>query len=135
MSSQDSIKLEFSVPIKMRDGINLCADIYRPDSDHRHPAILVRLPYKKLFFSIAQNFSDFQRMARAGYSVIIQDCRGTGTSNGEFYPQSQDPEDGYDRAAWIASQLGCDGNYPYSVTLPVVPRNEPEGEQSKDDET
>jgi uncharacterized protein len=108
--SRDSIKLEFSVPIKMRDENILYADIYRPDSDSRYPAILARLPYKKLFFSTAQSFLDIQRIARAGYAVIIQDCRGTGISGGEFYPQRQDPEDGYDTVEWIASQPWCDGN-------------------------
>jgi predicted acyl esterase len=33
MASQDSIKIDFNVPIKMRDGAILYAEITRPDRD------------------------------------------------------------------------------------------------------
>ena len=96
----------------MRDGTILYADIYRPDSTDKCPAILTRTPYNKsVMFLRKGSYLDPQRFARAGYAVVIQDCRGTGTSEGTFYPfHSTESEDGYDTVEWIASQPWCDGN-------------------------
>ena len=44
MLPQESIKLDINVPSRMRDGVTLYADVYRPDNDGRYPAILTRLP-------------------------------------------------------------------------------------------
>jgi uncharacterized protein len=41
---------------------------------------------------------------------VIQDCRGTGTSGGEFFPWRDDPTDGFDTIEWIAAQPWSDGN-------------------------
>lgn len=43
-----SIRVERDFPAKMRDGITLRADIYRPDDNDKHPAIIVRTPYNKI---------------------------------------------------------------------------------------
>src|SRR5262245_11955986 len=39
------VRTEIDIRIPMRDGVTLSADIYRPDTDGRFPAILVRTPY------------------------------------------------------------------------------------------
>src|SRR5882724_3701495 len=41
------VTIEFSTRVKMRDGVELSVDIYRPDSDGRFPVILARTPYNK----------------------------------------------------------------------------------------
>jgi putative CocE/NonD family hydrolase len=111
MLKQESIKLEINVPAKMRDGTILYADIYRPDSQNKHPAILTRTPYNKSLMSLMKgSYLDPQRFARSGYAVVIQDCRGTGVSEGDLYPFRGEDEDGYDTVEWIASQPWCDGN-------------------------
>jgi uncharacterized protein len=109
---QEFLKLEINIPVKMRDGVVLRADIWRPDIPGRLPAILVRLPYNKtlMFGSTPGGYMNFQRFARAGYAVVIQDCRGTGSSDGEFYPWRDDTVDGYDTIEWIAAQPWCSGN-------------------------
>jgi len=33
--------------VAMRDGVHLATDIYRPNNDRQHPAILYRTPYNK----------------------------------------------------------------------------------------
>lgn len=43
------IKIEKDVPAKMRDGVTLYADVYRPDADGEFPVLLTRLPYSKIF--------------------------------------------------------------------------------------
>ena len=41
------IIIDSDLPIRMRDDTVLRADIYRPEDDNCHPAILCRLPYNK----------------------------------------------------------------------------------------
>jgi putative CocE/NonD family hydrolase len=112
MIPQESIRLDINVPAKMRDGTILYADVIRPNSDGKYPAILIRLPYNKevMFGGIFAGYTNPRRVAQAGYGVVIQDCRGTGMSEGKFYPLRSDPEDGYDTVEWLAKQPWCDGN-------------------------
>ena len=42
-----SIRIDRDVPMEMRDGIILQADVYRPDDNDKHPTILMRTPYNK----------------------------------------------------------------------------------------
>jgi uncharacterized protein len=39
-----SIRVDRDIPTKMRDGITLRADVYRPDDHEKHPAVIVRTP-------------------------------------------------------------------------------------------
>ena len=97
MLPQESIKLEINTPVKMRDGTILYTDIYRPDSVGKCPAIVTRLPYdKSIIIPTRGGYFNPQRFARAGYAVVIQDCRGTGTSEGECFHWRHDAEDGYE---------------------------------------
>ncbi|HOF61910.1 MAG TPA: CocE/NonD family hydrolase [Candidatus Latescibacteria bacterium] len=100
------IIVERDVPVPMRDGITLRANVFRPDSSGRFPALVQRTPYGK-----AQGgFEDF---VRAGYVVVTQDTRGRYASEGEFRVFSEentgDAEDGYDTVEWAAVQPWCDG--------------------------
>jgi uncharacterized protein len=106
----NSIKLEIDVPARMRDGAVLRADIYRPDTAEKYPAILIRLPYLKNMLATQAGIFHPQRFAQNGYAVVIQDCRGTGSSDGELYPFLPEPEDGYDTVEWVAAQPWCNGN-------------------------
>jgi putative CocE/NonD family hydrolase len=111
MLAQESIKLDINVPARMREGTVLYADVYRPDTEEKYPAVLTRLPYdKSVFFAKRPGYFNPQRMARAGYAVVAQDVRGTGASEGEYYPIRFEAEDGYDTVEWIAAQPWCDGN-------------------------
>lgn len=118
MLSTESIKLEINVPMKMRDGTILYADVCRPGKPGKYPAILTRLPYNKnIMFPTESGYMNPHRYARAGYAVIIQDVRGTGSSEGDAYFWYQEYEDGYDLLEWLAAQPWCDGNvgmYGYS---------------------
>jgi hypothetical protein len=111
MLLQDHVKIEFNIPVRMRDGTILYADIYRPDTRGKFPAVLTRLPYDKgvLFDAQGPGFMNPRKIARAGYAVVIQDCRGTGVSEGEYYPHVAEPQDGYDTVEWLAAQPWCNG--------------------------
>ncbi|AFY74329.1 putative hydrolase, CocE/NonD family [Synechococcus sp. PCC 7502] len=99
------IKVDRQVKIPMRDGINLTADIYRPRGvDMPLPVLLMRLPYGRAIASTV-TYAHPSWYAAQGYIVVIQDVRGCGTSEGEFYPFRHEYEDGYDTVTWCAENL------------------------------
>ncbi len=100
-----AVKIERDVSVKMRDGVTLRADIYRPDAEGKFPVLLQRTPYNKSGWSM--NFA-YQAAAR-GYVVVIQDVRGRYTSEGDWYPFLHEAEDGYDTVEWVASLPYSDG--------------------------
>jgi putative CocE/NonD family hydrolase len=74
------IMKELDVPVQMKDGTVLRADIYRPEGKGPYPVLLTRTPYGKsgeLFI-----FNDISRAVEHGYIVIIQDTRGRFASEG-----------------------------------------------------
>ena len=102
LSRADTDKYEVTVErnaaAKMRDGVTLHADIYRPKADGKFPVLLVRTPYDK------QGIMNFGlRAAERGYVVIAQDVRGRFTSEGEWYPFKNESLDGYDTVEWAAA--------------------------------
>ena len=91
------VKYESSVPVAMRDGVTLRADIFRPDAEGKFPVLLERTPYDK------RNTVEFGLKAAAqGYVVIVQDVRGRYSSDGEWYTFKNEPNDGYDTIEWAA---------------------------------
>jgi hypothetical protein len=92
------VTVERGVAAKMRDGVTLRADIYRPKADGKFPVLLVRTPYDKTGII---NFG--LRAAPRGYVVIAQDVRGRFTSEGEWYPFKNESLDGYDTVEWAAA--------------------------------
>ena len=102
------VKVERDVSVKMRDGVILRGDIFRPDAEGKFPVLLQRTPYRR---SITWGYDvDFaQRAASRGYVIFLQDVRGRYTSDGEWYPFLHESEDGYDTIEWIAAQPYSDG--------------------------
>lgn len=96
------------MPARMRDGTVLLADIYRPSQSGSYPVVLMRLPYNK---ASAQTYvyGSPSYYASQCYIVVIQDVRGTYASTGEFYPFSNEMNDGYDSVEWAASLPGSNG--------------------------
>jgi uncharacterized protein len=92
------VRVERNVAAKMRDGVTLRADIYRPRADGKFPVLLTRTPYDKT------NSMDFGlRGAARGYVVIAQDVRGRFASEGEWYTFKNESLDGYDTVEWAAA--------------------------------
>src|SRR6202044_965229 len=92
------VTVERGVPAKMRDGVTLRADIYRPKAEGKFPVLLVRTPYDKT------NESSFgMKGAARGYVVVEQDVRGRFTSEGEWYTFKNESQDGYDTVEWAAA--------------------------------
>lgn len=101
-----NVRVQNDLPVPMRDGIRLSADVYLPaDSDGPWPVLLARTPYDnnllmELGFYWAQN----------GYIYVAQDVRGRYDSEGDFVPWDHETNDGYDTLEWIGQQAWCDGN-------------------------
>jgi hypothetical protein len=89
------VEVETGVAMKMRDGVELQADVYTPKESGEYPVLLLRLPYDK-------TCAEFQALmhpewyARQGYIVVSQDVRGRGASGGEFEPFHHEANDGVD---------------------------------------
>jgi len=98
--------VEENVPVPMRDGVVLRANVFRPDGPGRFPGLLTRTPYGKAAGGMA-------RYVRAGYVVVTQDSRGRYASDGDYVPftveHTGDAEDGYDSVEWLAGQPYCNG--------------------------
>lgn len=106
-----NIHIDRNVPVPMRDGVNLRADIYRPKGEGRWPVILMRL--------VADPAAETQRtlgafFSRRGYVFVYNNMRGTYQSEGEFFPLINDAwgemQDGYDTVEWAAHQPWSNGD-------------------------
>jgi len=92
------VMVEHGVAMKTRDGVTLRADLYYPAEGGKYPTLLQRTPYNK------QNAAAFaSKAATRGYFVVVQDCRGRYTSDGEWYVFKHESEDGYDAVEWAAA--------------------------------
>lgn len=125
---EDGIEVMQDVPITMRDGIKLYADIYRPPGADDLPAIISWCFYGKRPGDSPKNWQIFgvppgtvSRMTKFegpdpaywckhGYAVINVDTRGAGNSEGNLAIWGeQDGRDGYDVVEWIAEQTWSNG--------------------------
>ncbi|MGQ0501416.1 MAG: CocE/NonD family hydrolase [Panacagrimonas sp.] len=106
-----TVIIEKNIPVPMRDGVVLRADIYRPSAGGRHPVLIQRTPYNKELLPLVSLTMDPLRAAAAGYVVVIQDVRSRWASEGApFVLYAKEDEDGFDTAAWAAGQAWSDGN-------------------------
>jgi putative CocE/NonD family hydrolase len=94
----EPILIEKNVEARMRDGVVLRADVYRPDTTTRLPVLLERTPYSK---NPGPGDSVFRRLASQGFVVIVQDTRGRYMSDGMARPHDEG-QDGYDTVEWAA---------------------------------
>jgi len=100
------LRIEFNRRVRMRDGVELSADVYRPDVQGRFPVIINRTPYTKTSsgtLTLAKYFVSH------GYVFVAMDVRGRGDSDGKFAPYVNDGQDGYDAIEWCAVQEWATG--------------------------
>ena len=103
------VVVQRDVPVPMRDGVRLAADLYRPAIGDElvagpFPAVMERTPYDK-----AEKYGEGRYFARRGYVAVMQDVRGRFQSEGEWYPFAKEAADGYDSVEWAAAQPWCNG--------------------------
>lgn len=96
------------VRVPMRDGVDLIADHYAPQTQTPAGTLLVRAPYGRgwpfsgLFGAV---------YAARGYHVVFQSVRGTFGSGGEFDPFVNEVADGADTVAWLRGQPWFTGTF------------------------
>lgn len=126
--TEDGIICEQDVPVKLRDGITIYTDIYRPENETNIPVLISWSMYGK---RPGDGMSEWQvmgvvpgtisKMAKFespdpgywchhGYAIANVDPRGVGHSEGDINMfGSQDARDGYDFIEWVAKQPWCSG--------------------------
>lgn len=91
------------VTVPVRDGVRLGAVLYR--SGEPRPVLLVRTPYSE---PLTRGLPVLPALD-AGFAVLVQDCRGTGRSEGEFRTFEHERDDGLDTLSWVRGQPWCAG--------------------------
>jgi len=113
---QHTMAREDDVAVRMRDGIELLADVYRPAEPGRYPALIAASPYPRQIQNlgaplgfIEAGASDF--FVPRGYVHVIANCRGTSGSGGTFgFFDGQERRDMFDLVEWAAAQPWSDGH-------------------------
>ncbi len=114
----DGVAVDRNVAIRMRDGISIRADVYRPDEPGRYPALYAVSPYQKDLAGLPaypaflwRETGPIEWYVQQGYVYVLADARGTGASDQGvweyFGPEEQ--TDLYDAIEWIAVQDWCTG--------------------------
>ncbi len=126
------VLVEQDTQVKLRDGVTIRVDVYRPVDKKDCPVILWYAPYGKRGSFL--NYDNFQHPTRMdiprewedglnsfeapnpsywvshGYAVISPDPRGVGSSEGYVHAWgSQQSEDEYDLIEWAAAQEWSNG--------------------------
>jgi uncharacterized protein len=120
-----NVAKQSDVPITMRDGVKLYADIYRPADASgnpvpgRFPVVLNQVLFNKNLAMLEETPAGGpeQRLTaytplfvKRGYVQVIVDHRGTGSSGGEWTMWDRGVQlDEYDVARWVVTQPFSDG--------------------------
>lgn len=116
------------VAVKMRDGVTLYADIFRPNTTEKVPLIIswgffgkrpgeglsdwktMGVPSQAMSTMAKFESADPAFWCRHGYAVANVDCRGAGYSEGDMQLWGiREAQDGYDFIEWAAEQHWCNG--------------------------
>lgn len=117
--SEAGVLIERDVPVRLRDGMQVYVDVFRPQGMDDVPVILTWSPYGKHSFKTFDVFPnagvppgtisqyavwegpDPLYWVRQGYAVINGDCRGSWGSQGNLEILGpQEAQDGYDVIEW-----------------------------------
>lgn len=134
---QDGMRIEWDVPVYMRDGVTLRADVFRPNDDGKYPIILSHGPYGKslhmkdgyegswntlkrsypeVFEGTSEKYINWEtvdpeKWVPDGYAVVRIDSRGSGRSEGFLDSRSPDEiQDYYECIEYFAEQPWSNGN-------------------------
>ncbi|WP_193081606.1 CocE/NonD family hydrolase [Brevibacterium aurantiacum] len=102
------------VPLLMRDGVRLSANVHFPDEGQGSawPVIFATNPYSKDSWFGPRTTPHIERFTAAGYAVAVVDLRGSGGSEGDKADAFERVEahDVYDSILAIANEEWSDGN-------------------------
>jgi predicted acyl esterase len=122
--------IERDIAVKMRDGVEIYIDLYRPEGQDKVPVIIGWSPYGKFINGLISyargrikydpkqvskyanyEFIDPVNWCRRGFAIITADNRGHWYSKGDGYVEGgpQEAEDKYDLVEWAGVQSWCTG--------------------------
>jgi predicted acyl esterase len=121
--------IDYDAAVKMRDGVKIYIDIFRPEKEGQFPVILCWGPYGKqgrptiysLMGNTGLNDEDFNKYTgfeagdpvywcRNGFIIINADPRGAWNSGGDLtFMSPQEAEDCYDLIEWAGTQSWSSG--------------------------
>lgn len=101
-------RVQRSLPVPMRDGVDLLADHYVPDTATPAGTLLLRTPYGRDGLPARVIVGVY---AVQGYHVVLQSTRGTFGSGGVFEPGRHEVEDGADTVGWLRTQSWFTGEF------------------------
>ena len=108
----NGVRLERGLRCPLSDGVTLVSDHYYPSVDKAGeapwPTLLMRQPYGRDIASTVV-YAHPVWFARHGYHVVIQDVRGRGDSEGDFYAFRHEGSDGAETIAWLRTHWACNG--------------------------
>lgn len=101
--------VERKLMIRMRDGVRVQADVYRPkDPGKKYPIILSRTPYNFNWWDVRlgapRDMSTVLDAVKRGYAYIIMNERGRFFSEGNYDILGPPVTDGDDALTWMSSQ-------------------------------
>ncbi|MFT5320789.1 MAG: putative CocE/NonD family hydrolase [Pseudohongiellaceae bacterium] len=97
----------------MRDDTLIAMDIYRPNDENPHPTLYAAGPYPhsaEMLYDLGTEAGNIAWFVSQGYSVVVANVRGTGSSGGDFsFFSRAEQQDHYEIVEWIAEQAWSDG--------------------------
>lgn len=115
-----TFRIDQNVPVPMRDGTILRADVYRPEAEGEFPVIVERTNGGRGEEGSHQCPRQGRFFAPRGYVYVAQDVRGIYGSDGQFYFGRNDSwdlnRDGFDTIEWAAKQSWSNGKVGMSGT-------------------
>jgi putative CocE/NonD family hydrolase len=102
----DGMIIQKNVMLRMRDGVRLATDIYRPAGGEKYPVVLVRTPYGS---ETPEFLEKAQFYVKHGYAYAVQDIRGKYDSEGNWNGPRNEAYDGSDTITWLGTQAWSSG--------------------------
>jgi putative CocE/NonD family hydrolase len=97
--------VESSIPVVARDGARLLTEHFAPQG-RALGTVVMRSPYQRVGVMSEMLGGLF---ASRGYHVVLQSCRGTFGSDGDYIPGVAEIDDGADTLVWLRKQAWYDG--------------------------
>ena len=105
LTPRHGVSVRRDVRVPAEDVAVMLTDVYMPKGLARAPTVLIRSPYGRRPFGFSMGWP----FASQGYVTVIQSCRGTAGSEGEFDPHHHEKSDGLAAVEWVKAQPFFDG--------------------------
>ena len=110
---EDIAHIEQKIMVKMRDGVRLATDVYRPKTNEPVPIIFSKTPYNFNSWGDGKERTRTKERAyeavKRGYAYVVQNERGRYFSEGKWDILGVPVTDSYDAFTWMKNQSWSNG--------------------------